>query len=448
MNIHFVLRNTYENKDGLRQIQLVYCANNQQIKLDTSVRARIKDWNHSKQLILSSVSEIGKSSKELNDILHEKKNKVLTIVKEFKREHENNTSTVPDPDTIFVKERFNEVKMDIRAEKPLLVHLQEYIQERKSNLDIVYDGMEKDKRSGEYKTLSHYEGLLNDLKEFSEETGRTFYFRDIDKKFKESLIKFYLTKGSNKKKKKGLGNGTLKKKFSKLKSFLNCKTEDGVNKKLDYQSFSLKEYKVAESDDNIYALTIKEFEQFKNLPLKIEKLELARDYYMLSCATGLRWSDVCRLNKSKVKNGNITTNILKTGQTLTIPLNPISEFILRKYDYQLPEISKTEIDRRLKLLWCVIKSSVPSLNESTLYKYYIGRSMIEEYYPKYELLTFHTSRKYFISYLIFKGVPIDQIRKFSGHRGSLEVFFRYVYDGNFDPSQTKNLFTEKNLWNE
>ena len=60
MNLHFVLRNTYENKDGLRQIQLVYCANNRQIKLDTSVRVRIKDWNDGKQQVLSSVNEIGK----------------------------------------------------------------------------------------------------------------------------------------------------------------------------------------------------------------------------------------------------------------------------------------------------------------------------------------------------------------------------------------------------
>jgi len=47
-----------------------------------------------------------------------------------------------------------------------------------------------------------------------------------------------------------------------------------------------------------------EFEVFKNFPLELERLELARDYYLLSCTTGLRWSNVYRLNKNKIKNGS------------------------------------------------------------------------------------------------------------------------------------------------
>jgi len=85
MKIHFALRTNYVNKQGLQQLQLYYCSNNDQVRLDTGIRVRAKDWNDSKQLILSSVSEIDKSSKELNDKLNEKKNKVLTIVGEFKK---------------------------------------------------------------------------------------------------------------------------------------------------------------------------------------------------------------------------------------------------------------------------------------------------------------------------------------------------------------------------
>jgi hypothetical protein len=446
---HFVLRNTYENKDGLRQIQLVYCANNKQVKLDTGVRIRVKDWIESKQQVLSSVSEIGKTCKELNDKLNEKKNKVLTIVGDFKKEHENGSSVSPDPDITFVKEKFYEVVKEIKAERTLLEHLQEYINDKKSMIDAAHIGIPKDKRSGQYKTLSHFESLYNDLVKFSEKTRKTYYFRDIDKKFKDNLIKFYLEKGwKEKEKKRGLSNGTLRKKFSKLKCFLNAMTEDGVNKKLDYSKFSLKGFKMGESDDNIYALTIKEFVQFKNLPLKLERLEIARDYYLLSCASGLRWSDVSRINKDKVKNGSIVTNILKTGQTLTIPLNPISESILKKYNNELPKVKKGDMDRRITLLWIIMAQSIPSLNENTLYKYHIGTEVKEEYYPKYKLLSFHTSRKYFISYLVYKKVSIDQIRKLSGHRGSLDVFFRYVYSGNFDEELKNNLFTESNLWKE
>lgn len=380
--------------------------------------------------------------------MNEKKNKVLTIVSDYKKSNENGSSVSPDPETTFVHDKFYEVVKEIKTERTLLEHLQEYINDRKSMIDAVHIGLPKDKRSGQYKTLSHYESLYNDLVNFSEKTRKTYHFRDIDKKFKDNLIKFYLEKGSKKENKRGLSNGTLRKKFSKFKCFLNSMTEDGVNKKLDYKAFSLKGFKMGDCDDNIYALTIKEFEKFKNLPLKLEKLEIVRDHYLLSCASGLRWSDVSRLTKNKIKNGNIITNILKTGQTLTIPLNPISESILKKYNNELPKLRKGEMESGLKLIWIIMAQSIPSLNEKTLYKYYIGTEMIEEYYPKFQLLSFHTSRKYFISYLVYKKVSIDQIRKLSGHRGSLEVFFRYVYSGNFDEELKNNLFTESNLWNE
>jgi hypothetical protein len=121
---------------------------------------------------------------------------------------------------------------------------------------------------------------------------------------------------------------------------------------------------------------------------------------------------------------------------------------LKKYNNELPELKKREMESGLKLLWIIMSQSIPSLNEKTLYKYYIGTEMIEEYYSKFQLLSFHTSRKYFISYLVYKKVSIDQIRKLSGHRGSLDVFFRYVYSGNFDEELKNNLFTESNLWNE
>ena len=192
MNTHFVLRNNYINKEGLQQIQLIYCANNHQLKLDTGVRIRPKDWNDSKQQVLSSVTENGKTSKELNDILVEKK--VLTIVSDFNKEHDNGTSVSPDPKANYVKYKFYEVKKIIREERPVLEHLREYIDNRNHQLDI-NDPENHDMRSGQYKTLSHYESLYTDLIRFKKQNHRT-YFRDINKKFKDDLVNFYISKGS------------------------------------------------------------------------------------------------------------------------------------------------------------------------------------------------------------------------------------------------------------
>ena len=172
----------------------------------------------------------------------------------------------PDPDITFVNEKFNEVIKEIKMKNLLFLNIFKIISnDRKGFLDAVYEGLDKDKRSGQYKTLSHYEILYNDLVKFSEKTRKTYHFRDINKKFKDDLIKFYLDKGSKKKKKRGSFKWHFEERSSRnLNVSLTSMTEDGVNKLLEYKAFSLKGFKVGECDDNIYALTVKEFEKFKN----------------------------------------------------------------------------------------------------------------------------------------------------------------------------------------
>ena len=76
------------------------------------------------------------------------------------------------------------------------------------------------------------------------------------------------------------------------------------------------------------------------------KEEIVKDVFILQCWTGQRFSDMLSLNKGIVKdtdNGQIL-EIVQTKRTrrVAIPLFPVALEILKKYDFNLPDISKTK----------------------------------------------------------------------------------------------------------
>ena len=76
------------------------------------------------------------------------------------------------------------------------------------------------------------------------------------------------------------------------------------------------------------------------------KEEIVKDVFILQCWTGQRFSDMLSLNKGIVKdtdNGQILEIFqIKSTQRVEIPLFPVALEILKKYDFNLPDISKTK----------------------------------------------------------------------------------------------------------
>lgn len=89
------------------------------------------------------------------------------------------------------------------------------------------------------------------------------------------------------------------------------------------------------------------------------------NYLPLCCFTGLAYIDCKLLRKEYVvedEQGNkwIDTKRFKTGINCKIPLLPVSEHILEKYDYTLPVISNQKMNGYLKELGdiCGIKKDL------------------------------------------------------------------------------------------
>jgi len=112
-------------------------------------------------------------------------------------------------------------------------------------------------------------------------------------------------------------------------------------------------------------LTEMELATLMNKELTIERLQKVRDVFVFNCFTGLAYIDCKLLRKEYVvedEQGNkwIDTKRFKTGINCKIPLLPVSEHILEKYDYTLPVISNQKMNGYLKELGdiCGIKKDL------------------------------------------------------------------------------------------
>lgn len=148
-----------------------------------------------------------------------------------------------------------------------------------------------------------------------------------------------------------------------------------------------------------------------------EHLAKVRDIFIFACYCGLRFSDVQRLRREDIANDAINVITQKTGDKITINLNRHTRAILAKYEEWskvsgrcLPTISNRNTNKYLHELCEECKINAPTKQVC-----YVGGKLMEVVQPKYELITFHASRRTFITHAVRLGIPIEVVMKFSGH---------------------------------
>ena len=123
-------------------------------------------------------------------------------------------------------------------------------------------------------------------------------------------------------------------------------------------------YKGKFQEVNVNFLTEEEIRTIKNKDFIGKGLNLVRDIFIFSCYTGLAYIDIFNLTKEQITigvDGNlwIITNRQKTGTNSNIPLLPIAEEIIKKYENHplvsnsgklLPVYSNQKVNEYLKTI--------------------------------------------------------------------------------------------------
>ena len=150
--------------------------------------------------------------------------------------------------------------------------------------------------------------------------------------------------------------------------------------------------------------------------------EVVRDVFVLGCFTGMRFSDYSSIDTTAIRNNRLEFVQKKTGGKVTLPIHPVVNTILKKYNNALPPVPENnEFNRIIKL----VGEKLPSLHVPFTKQVTYKRELTEFVGMKYTYLQTHTARRSFCSNEYLKGTDPLIIMSISGHK-SHKSFMRYI----------------------
>lgn len=141
--------------------------------------------------------------------------------------------------------------------------------------------------------------------------------------------------------------------------------------------------------------------------------EKVRDLFILSCFTGLRFSDLVKISRNNISTQSGQTMlrvvVVKTGFDYQIPLSSKVFGILQKYDFKMPVISNQAFNREIKhVAQRVVTGSFVKTSSS-------GSKVTETVIPRHKMFSAHTARRSFARHMLDKGASLIIVSKILGH---------------------------------
>lgn len=169
--------------------------------------------------------------------------------------------------------------------------------------------------------------------------------------------------------------------------------------------------------------------------------EQVRDVFVVGCFTAMRFSDYSTIDSSAIRNNRLEFVQKKTGNKVTIPIHPVVNMILKKYDNSLPKVPKNnEFNRIIKL----VGEKLPCLHVPFTKQVTYGRELKELVDMKFNYLQTHTARRSFCSNEFLKKTDPMIIMSISGHK-SHKSFMRYIkVTGDQFADQLEEIWAKRN----
>lgn len=196
-------------------------------------------------------------------------------------------------------------------------------------------------------------------------------------------------------------------------------------------------------EQNVIYLTWEELMLIYNAEIK-KVLQVYRDVFCFCAFTGLRFSDAMNLKHSNIYNDAIHIITQKTGKSVIIELNKYSKSILDKYNHiHFPDnrvFKKCDNAHTNKYIKKIAKQL--NINTPTRYVSCYGNKKIEEFKPKYELISTHCARKTFVVNCLSMGISPSIVIKWTGH-SDYDAMKPYIDILDEEKKKAMNLFNYK-----
>ncbi|MFD2824821.1 tyrosine-type recombinase/integrase [Lacinutrix iliipiscaria] len=277
MTFKFKKRN-YINKDGLSLVYLHVCANKRRERIPLDIYVSPKSWNNEKMRVKGNDAD----AQDLNlflDIVWSK----ITKIKKFYR-----LSSKPLTIDRFLFEFNNDM-----PKTNFVKYSQAILEERKSTIKS--------------STYAKEQSILKKLEEYQNE----ILFYDINEMFFVNYRHHLANLGNN----KATRNGNIK----IIKKYLRYAVKAGVKLPVDLDNVVSGSTQGQKSYLNSDEVKILYDYYFSNHIPKNQKLCLG--YFLFSCFTGLRSSDVLAQGRHTIESGKFQFTHVKTGKLQVIKLN-------------------------------------------------------------------------------------------------------------------------------
>jgi len=438
MECKFILGN-HTKKDGSKLVELYYYNEGQKVRLSTKVHVIPKFFDETAVLKVSSkVSTSVADNRKLKEMETRMNNIISDWQQKIIAEYGQDYSDIYPPAS-YIKGAWKKPAIQIKKESEEDVR------------QIFHTWIEGDPKRGiigkkdKVNEVKIYRTVLADIKKLTKKQPLTF--RDIDQDFFERLLGYWTSK------KPKIQNSTVNKRLTCLKIFLR---QEKQNKYTFFESFSTGLSGIAESP--IIIPTPEEFLKLINAEKELnvyglpEELDRARDYFVIGCSTSLRYSDIARLQPENIRvvnNFDCIVSFIKKTQTPKhlIPLNDVSKFFIEKQfkansNKGIKYMSNWKLNVTLHKLFKMLNFNSM---ETVVYKY--GAKPTTVLTPKWEAMSMHASRAFFISTCVNSNqVSLGSTMSWSNHR-NIKVVQRYIHQGFNQVQQMQDLFSGVNLPN-
>lgn len=282
-----------------------------------------------------------------------------------------------------------------------------------------------DKHTGRYineRTKIHQRTVLLRLSKFFKGTKTpddwaVFHSPKFDEKYTEWCYKTMKYK-----------QNTVYATYGVLKSWLNAAKAEGYDVGEEYRNLKGKGvdvdaiYLTEDEITAIYKLDIPSLVSRGLVDAKSE-MEISRDIFVVGCWTGLRRSDLRRLNDAiyDIEKKFITITAEKTKQRVVIPMHPYVLELYNKYNGVFPTmVYPSKAINHLKE--CARLAGIDSLVSITENRGGVVKSVK---YQKYQLVGIHTARRSFATNMYKRGLPTISIMQLTGHTTETN-FLKYI----------------------
>ncbi|WP_051259739.1 tyrosine-type recombinase/integrase [Epilithonimonas tenax] len=254
-------------------------------------------------------------------------------------------------------------------------------------------------------TKKNQKSTLNRLNEFNNDIS----FDSINFEFLHDFERFLRSSKCDIKFKdqpiRKLNQNTIYKYFKNIKTYVNL----AINKDLmNINQYPFRKFKVKKIESERQYLTPTEVELIENCVLKndLENYQLAKDLFLFSVYTGLRYSDVMSLEISNIVYVNGETWIIKKAQKnlhstempVKIPIETLFNGKAKDIIYKYYKLGNSNV-------------FPPATNQ------HLNRCLkkISDVSNVFKPITFHSARHTTATYLISKGANLTTVQKILGH---------------------------------